>query len=122
MKRDIILYLKDILEVIESIEKFVKDMTFEEFKLDDKTSSAVIRKFEIIGEATKNIPKHIKKKYSDIPWKEMAGFRDRLIHFYFGIKYEIVWDTIKIEIPKLKPKINEILIQLEKDKRKGGCE
>lgn len=51
----------------------------------------------------------------------MAGFRDRLIHFYFGIKYEIVWDTIKIEIPKLKPKINEILIQLEKDKRKGGC-
>ena len=100
MKRDIILYLKDILEVIESIEKFVKDMTFEEFKLDDKTSSAVIRKFEIIGEATKNIPKHIKKKYLDIPWKEMAGFRDRLIHFYFGIKYEIVRDTIKIEIPK----------------------
>ncbi|MFN4131725.1 MAG: DUF86 domain-containing protein [Caldimicrobium sp.] len=109
MKRDVTLYLKDILDAMEAIEKFVADMSFEEFKLDDKTSSAVIRKFEIIGEATKNIPVSIRQKYPDIPWREMAGFRDKLIHFYFGIKYDIVWDTIKTEIPKLKPKIRKIL-------------
>lgn len=114
MKRDVNLYVKDILEAMESIEKFVEDMTFEDFKSDDKTSSAVIRKFEIIGEATKNIPESIKRKYPDIPWKEMASFRDKLIHLYFGIKYEIVWDTIKIEMPKLKPKIKEILSNIQR--------
>ena len=85
-KRNIKLYVKDILEAIKAIEKFVEGMDFESFKEDDKTSSAVIRKFEIIGEATKNIPQSIKEKYPHIPWKEMAGFRDKLIHFYFGIK------------------------------------
>ena len=76
------LYLQDILSAMESIEKFVGDMNFGEFKDDDKTSNAVIRKFEIIGEATKHIPDETRKKYSQIPWKEMAGMRDRLIHFY----------------------------------------
>ena len=96
MKRDIRLYINDILDSIVAIQKFVEGMSFEEFKMDDKTTSAVIRKFEIIGEATKHIPYEIKQKYPDIPWKEMAGFRDKLIHFYFGIKYELVWNTIKI--------------------------
>lgn len=114
MKRNLTLYLKDILEAMESIEKFVEGMSFEEFKLDDKTASAVIRKFEIIGEAARNIPKSIRQKYPDIPWKEMVGFRDKLIHFYFGIKYEIVWNTIKIEIPKLKPKLKAILSEHDK--------
>ncbi len=118
MKRDVALYIKDILEAMDAIERFVSGMTFEEFKNDDKTSSAVIRKFEIIGEATKNIPKAIKQKHPDIPWKEMAGFRDKLIHFYFGIKYELVWDTIELEIPKLKPKLYEILLELEKEEKK----
>jgi uncharacterized protein with HEPN domain len=89
MKRDIKLYINDIFNAINAIEKFVEGMDFKEFKEDDKTSSAVIRKFEIIGEATKHIPKEIKQKYPDIPWKEMAGLRDKLIHFYFGIKYEL---------------------------------
>ncbi|MGC8754815.1 MAG: DUF86 domain-containing protein, partial [Thermosulfidibacteraceae bacterium] len=78
---------------------------------DDKTSSAVIRKFEIIGEATKHIPEEIRQKYPEVPWKEMAGFRDKLIHFYFGIKYEIVWNTIK-ELPSLRSKIEKILTEL----------
>jgi len=113
MKRDIKLYINDIFNAINAIEKFVEGMDFKEFKEDDKTSSAVIRKFEIIGEATKHIPKEIKQKYPDIPWKEMAGFRDKLIHFYFGIKYELVWNTIKMELPELKTKIRKILIDLE---------
>ena len=112
-KRDVKLYVKDILEAIKAIEKFVEGMDFESFKEDDKTSSAVIRKFEIIGEATKNIPQSIKEKYPHIPWKEMAGFRDKLIHFYFGIKYDIVWDTIKLRLPELKKNIKKVLKDLE---------
>ena len=106
--RDSKLYLKDILEAMDSIELFVEGMDFEEFKEDDKTSSAVIRKFEIIGEATKYLPETIKNDYPDIPWREMAGMRDKLIHFYFGIKYELVWRTIKDVIPQIKPFLLEI--------------
>jgi|YNPMSStandDraft_1061717.scaffolds.fasta_scaffold00959_12 uncharacterized protein with HEPN domain len=113
MRRDVIIYLKDILEAINAIENFVNDIDFEKFKLDDKTSSALIRKFEIIGEATKNISKSIKQKYPDIPWKEMAGFRDKLIHFYFGIKYEIVWDTIKLKLPDLKQRLTKIIKEIK---------
>ncbi len=113
--RDIKLYLKDILEAIHAIEKFVEGMDFEEFRMDDKTASAVIRKFEIIGEAAKHIPDEIREKYSHIPWKEMAGFRDKLIHFYFGIKHELVWNTIKAELPDLKAKIEKMLKKIEGD-------
>jgi len=114
MKRDIRLYVNDILDAILAIERFVEGMSFEEFMRDDKTSSAVIRKFEIIGEATKHIPDEIRQKYFDIPWKEMAGFRDKLIHFYFGIKYELVWNTIKMELPELRNKIEKVLKDLIK--------
>ncbi|MCL0038464.1 DUF86 domain-containing protein [Thermodesulfovibrionales bacterium] len=103
------LYLKDIFEAMEAIEGFVEGMEFEDFKSDDKTSSAVIRKFEIIGEAAKNLSVTIKQKYPIVPWKEMAGMRDKLIHFYFGIKYELVWQTIKDVIPQVKPLIGKIL-------------
>jgi len=112
--RNIKLYLKDILEAIEAIERFVENMNFEEFRNNDLVSSAVIRKFEIIGEATRNIPQEIRKKYPDIPWKTMVGFRDKLIHFYFGIKYELVWETIKSKLPELKEKIKKVLEDLEK--------
>jgi len=103
------LYLKDILDALESIEKFVHDMGFEEFKRDDKTVSAVIRKFEIVGEATKQIPEEIKKKSPQTPWKEMAGMRDRLIHFYFGVDHQLVWTAIKERIPLVKAYIKKIL-------------
>ncbi|MDP1552641.1 MAG: DUF86 domain-containing protein [Methanobacteriaceae archaeon] len=106
--RDFKLYLKDILEAMNSIELFIGEMDFDEFKEDDKTSSAVIRKFEIIGEATKNLPEDIKKDYPNIPWREMAGMRDKLIHFYFGIKYELVWRTVKDVIPQIRPYLVEI--------------
>lgn len=85
--RDYTLYLRDILDAMDAIEKFVEGVEFDEFKRDDKTSSAVIRKFEIIGEAAKKVSEEIKNKHTEVPWKEMAGMRDRLIHFYFGVKY-----------------------------------
>ncbi|GFP31863.1 hypothetical protein HKBW3S42_00169 [Candidatus Hakubella thermalkaliphila] len=108
------LYVKDIFQAMESIEKFVEGMEFEDFKRDDKTLSAVIRKFEIIGEATKNLPDTIKEKHTMVPWKEMAGMRDRLIHFYFGIKHDLVWRTIKDVIPQVKPLMRKILEEFEK--------
>jgi len=107
------LYLKDILAAIEAIYAFVEDMDFKSFRDDDKTTSAVIRKFEIIGEASKNIPTEIKEQYPSIPWKDMAGMRDRLIHFYFGVDYELVWKTIKKRIPSIKPLLSQILKDLE---------
>jgi len=107
--RNFKLYLKDILDAMSAIERFVEGVEFEDFKMNDEKSSAVIRKFEIIGEATKNVPEDIKQKNPDIPWKEMAGFRDKLIHFYFGIKYELIWHTIKNRIPQIKPLIQKIL-------------
>lgn len=72
----------------------------DEFQKDDKTSSAVIRKFEIIGEATKNLQDGVKNKNPNLPWREMAGMRDKLIHFYFGVKYDLLWHTIKDVIPQ----------------------
>ena len=103
------LYLIDILEAINSIEKFVAGLDFEAFKNDDLRCSAVIRKFEIMGEAAKNIPEDIRQKYDSVHWRGMAGMRDKLIHLYFGIKYEIVWNTVKDVIPELKTLIIKIL-------------
>jgi len=113
MRRDYSLFLKDIIRAMEAIEKFVEGMEFEELVEDDKTSSAVIRKFEIVGEAAKNIPDWMREKYPHIPWKRMAGMRDRLIHGYFGIDYKLVWDAIKVEIPRIKPELEKILKELE---------
>jgi len=109
MKRDYSLFVKDIIRAMELIEEFVADISLEKFKADDKTSSAVIRKFEIIGEAVKQIPQKIKDEYKDIRWKSMAGMRDRLIHAYFGIDFDLVWAAIKNEIPTLKPKLKKII-------------
>lgn len=114
MKRDNTLFLKDIVKACEYIQQFVEGLTFEEFLKDEKTSSAVIRKFEIIGEAVKNIPELIRSRYPDIMWKDIAGMRDRLIHGYFGIDYLIVWNSIEFDIPKILSSVSKILDDLKK--------
>src|SRR3989344_4091759 len=116
-KRDHRLFIKDIIAAMEYIEKFVGDMALEELEADEKTSSAVIRKFEIIGEAVKHIPNKVKEEHKGIQWKSMTGMRDRLIHAYFGIDYKLVWAAIKNEIPKLKPKLEKLLSSLEKEEK-----
>jgi len=106
-------YIQDIFDSINDIESFIKGMNFEDFKDDRKTVNAVVRSIEIIGEASKKIPKSIKEKRPDIPWKKMAGMRDKLIHEYFGIDLEILWKVAKEEINKLKPGIQQILNSLQ---------
>jgi len=107
-KRDYKLYLKDILDAIVKIEKYTGTLSFEEFSNDELVVDGVVRNFEIIGEASKNIPSKVKSHYPDIPWKEMAGMRDKMIHEYFGVDLEIVWKTVKIRLPQLKPVLQDM--------------
>jgi uncharacterized protein with HEPN domain len=115
MKREYRLYIDDILEAVEKIEKYVKGLSSDEFIEDGKTVDAVIRNFQIIGEATKRIPDEVKRKYADIPWKEMAGMRDKLVHEYFGVKLDVLWKTIKNRLPELKALIKEVLEKMNKE-------
>ena len=104
-KRDYRDYLSDILESIDDIESFTVDMSFDDFIKDKKTVKAVIRSIEVMGEATKRISESIKAKYPSVPWKKMAGMRDKMIHEYHRIDLEILWKTIKEDIPSVKPLI-----------------
>jgi len=116
-KREHLLFLKDILDSIRKIEKYTKGLSFEELKKNEMVLDAVIRNFEIIGEAAKNIPKDIKTKYPDVEWKEAAGFRDVLIHDYFGIDLEAVRDTIKNNLPSFKKHIKAVVKTKQKVKK-----
>lgn len=101
--------MKDILAAIESIEGFIAGMDLDSFQTDDKTTSAVMRKLEIMGEAVKQIPDEIRQTYPQIPWREMAGTRDKLIHFYFGVDYHLVWRAITERLPQVKQEIQRAL-------------
>ncbi len=107
-------YIEDVIDSTNKIEKFVENMEYQDFVKDEKTIFAVVRALEIIGESVKNIPESIKEKYSEIPWKDMAGMRDKLIHEYFGVKLDVVWETVKSKIPEIKPKFQKILEDLGK--------
>jgi len=108
-RRDYILFIEDILTCIEKIERYTSNVSFEEFCGNDMAVDAVIRNFEIIGEAVKKIPEEIRMKYADVEWKEAAGFRDVLIHDYFGIDLEAVWDTVRNNIPSFKKQVVKVL-------------
>ncbi|MBU4450622.1 MAG: DUF86 domain-containing protein [Actinomycetia bacterium] len=108
-KRIFVDSLIDISNEIDRIFKFVNEMTYDEFIQDEKTIYAVTRSFEIIGEATKNIPDDIKNTYNQIPWSKISGMRNKLIHEYFGVDLETLWNTIKNRLPEIKQPVEEIL-------------
>lgn len=102
------LFLEDILEAISKIESYTESLTFEEFQKDEKTIDAVVRNFEIMGEAVNNIPESLKEEYPEVEWKEVIGFRNIMIHEYFGVDTEAVWETIHSNLPGFKNKITKL--------------
>lgn len=111
-------YSLDIIEAIKRIELYTKGLSYSDFLKKMEKQDAVVRNFEIIGEAVKNVSKAVKTKYKDIQWKEIAGMRDKVIHFYFGVNWDIVWKAVKDSLPPLKEKIERILKAIEEGNNK----
>jgi len=109
MKKDPLIFIKHILESICKIEAFSKNLSKKTLSKNELKQYAIIRAIEVIGESVKNLPDSLKNKYPNVPWKEIAGTRDKMIHHYFGVDLNIVWDIISKEIPKLKEDIKDIL-------------
>ena len=94
--------IDDIIEAIDKIERYTSGIDFDEWQQDEKTVDAVIRNIEVIGEASSHLPIEIQEQYKDVPWRMMKGIRNIVAHEYFGIDLEIVWKTIKEDLPVLK--------------------
>jgi len=108
-KRNYKIYLEDIYLSMTRILEYVGDKSFKEFKHSNMVVDAVVRNFEIIGEASKNIPNQIRKKYPEIPWKKMYGLRNLISHEYFGVDYEMIWEIITSDLPRNIEDMSEIL-------------
>jgi len=110
-RRDIDL-IEDILICLDKIKQYISNYSYDDFLEDYKTQDAITRNIEIIGEASKKISPELKSKYSNVPWKTIAGTRDRLIHGYFGVNIDIVWEIATIDVPVLKQDIQKIKEEL----------
>lgn len=110
MKRDVSIYLKDVLESIQSIEEYVADLDEQQFQSDKKTQDSVMRRLAIIGEAVRNVPVDFRNQHPDIPWRDIAGMRDVLIHEYFGVSLDRIWETVVEDLPRLKEQL-QVLIE-----------
>jgi len=109
-------FLRHIVEESNFLMKEAENMGFEEFMKNEILKRACSRSLEIVGEAVKNLPADFKKRYREIEWKKIAGLRDKMIHGYFGVNWDIVWDVIKNQIPKLKEQVENILDEVGTEK------
>ncbi len=117
IKREFILYLEDMLHSMDRIEEYLEGLDFIKFKQTYIVVDAIIRNFEIIGEASKSIPTDIQKKYPEIPWRKMYGLRNLIAHEYFGIDYEMIWEIARKNLPQNRIDLIEII---RKEKAQGG--
>lgn len=109
MSREFLDFVEDILDAMDKAEILVEGFTYEEFEADFRTNFVVIRALEIIGEASKRVPMDVRRQYPEIPWRGMAGMRDRIIHGYDTVDLQIVWDVVQQDIPEIKPQVQRIL-------------
>ncbi len=108
------IFLNHILDTIEQIEEFLHGINYQQFLEDDLRIQATARGIEIIGEAVKNLNPEIRKKYTHVPWRAIAGMRDMLIHEYFQVDFSALWKTAKYDLPRLKKQITTVLLDLKK--------
>ncbi|RME23459.1 MAG: DUF86 domain-containing protein [Deltaproteobacteria bacterium] len=106
--RPITLLLSDIIESIEKIERYVSALSYDGFIADEKTIDAVVRNLEIIGEASNRLPESFQAQHPEIEWRRIVGLRNRIVHAYFGLDLEIIWEILQNELPVLKTKISAI--------------
>ena len=111
MRRNYLLYLEDILESTDKIQNYAGDLSYEDILQDKMRIDAIVRNFEIIGEASGKIPQEVRDKFPSVEWRKISNFRNVLAHEYFGIKYKIMWDIIKNKLPQLEKQIKAIVEQ-----------
>jgi uncharacterized protein with HEPN domain len=114
LNRTFLHHFNDISESISKIKGFIQDLTYEQFCEDEKTQYAVIRALEIIGEAAKQIPDEIKDQFSNLPWQEIIRMRDKLIHHYYGIDVEVLWNTVNEDLDQLQDIVQALISKFSK--------
>ena len=110
-KHNDLVYLEHVMDAIGKIEEYITGIDEAKFKSTSLIQDGVIRQIEIIGEALRNVSREFREKYSYLPWDDAIGMRDKLIHWYFGVDWEIVWDVVINEIPKLKEQVKKLIVE-----------